>query len=120
MKLAHPHRRLIAWLLYSCVLFSTLACAIGHGQSSGLRLSGIEQLQCSIGGASDSRVPPLSQSPITFDCPLCASPALTTSLAGYSLHLPAWQPAPRAALAASPAPSRALWPAANPRAPPVL
>ena len=121
MKLAHPHRRLIAWLLYSCVLFSTLACAIGHGQSSGLRLSGIEQLQCSIGGASDSRVPPLSQSPITFDCPLCASPALTTSLSGYSLQLAAWQPAPRLAFAATSATqSRLIWPAANPRAPPVL
>ena len=121
MKLAHTNRRLIAWLLYSCVLFSTVACAIGHGQSSGLRLSGIEQLQCSISGASDSRVPPLSQSPITFDCPLCASPALTTSLSGYRLQLAAWQPAPRVAFATvSATPSHAPWPAANPRAPPAL
>lgn len=121
MKLAPSNRRLIAWLLYSCVLFSSFACAIGHGQSSGLRLSGIDQLQCSIGGASDSRVPPLSQAPSTFDCPLCASPTLTTSLTGYSLQLPAWQPAPHAAFeAASATQSRVIWPAASPRAPPVL
>lgn len=121
MKLAHTNRRLIAWLLYSCVLFSTLACAIGHGQSSGLQLSGIDQLQCSINGASDSRVPALSQSPITFDCPLCASPALTTSLSGYSLQLPVWQAAARLLSNAASIPQPpSLWAAANPRAPPFL
>ena len=121
MKIAHTNSRLIAWLLYSCVLFSTFACAIGHGQSSGLQLSGIDQLQCSISGASDSRVPPLGQSPVTFDCPLCASHALTTSLTGYSLQLPAWHPdAPLLSAATSLPRQPNPWPTANPRAPPAL
>ena len=121
MKLAHANRRLMAWLLYSCVLFSTFACAIGHGQSSGLQLSGIEQLQCSISGASDSRVPPLSQSLVTFECPLCGSHALTTSQSGYHLQLPVWQAAVRAFSVAISLPRQpAPWPAASPRAPPVL
>jgi hypothetical protein len=110
----------MAWLLYGCVLFSSFACAIGHGQSSGLQLSGIAQLQCSIGGATDSRVPPLSNLQSSFECPLCASPGLTAALSGYRLQLPAWQP--------SPAPSRWVWHAlpattgwlpASPRAPPI-
>jgi hypothetical protein len=121
MKIAHTNRRFIAWLLYSCVLFSTFACAIGHGQSSGLQLSGIQQLQCSIGGASDSRVPPLGQALSTFECPLCGSHALTTSLNGYHLQLAVWQAAARLPGATIRiAPQLNLWPAANPRAPPAL
>ena len=121
MKLAPTQHRLIAWLLYSCVLFSTFACAIGHGQSSGLQLSGIDQLQCSLGGVSDPQLPPLSEPPVTFTCPLCASHGLTTGLTGYSLQLAIWQPAPRhAATPASPAAERPFWSAASPRAPPVL
>ena len=121
MKLARTNCRFIAWLLYSCVLFSTFACAIGHGQSSALQLSGINQLQCSISGASDSRVPPLSQSPVTFDCPLCGNHALTTSLSGYSLQLPVWHAATRAPSHTDSLPRHSSpWPAANPRAPPVL
>ncbi len=122
MKLARTNRRFIAWLLYSCVLFSTFACAIGHGQSSGLQLSGIDQLQCSISGASDSRVPPLSHAPVTFECPLCGSHALTTSLSGYNLQLPVWQADTRGLLSRADSLPRqpSPWPAANPRAPPVL
>lgn len=121
MKSAPTQRRLIAWLLYSCVLFSTFACAIAHGQSSGLQLSGIEQLQCSISGASDSRVPPLGQPSVTFDCPLCASHALTTRLSGYSLQLPVWQADVRVLSSVSSSPRLPTpWPAASPRAPPVL
>lgn len=121
MKIAHTNSRLIAWLLYSCVLFSTFACAIGHGQSSGLQLSGIDQLQCSVSGASDSRVPPLSQSPVTFECPLCGSHGLTTRLSGYSLQLPAWHAnAPLLSAATSLPRQPNPWPTANPRAPPVL
>ncbi|MBX9915425.1 MAG: DUF2946 family protein [Pseudomonadaceae bacterium] len=120
MQIALTQRRLMAWLLYGCVLFSTFACAIGHGQSSGLQLSGIAQLQCSISGATDSRVPPLSNLSSSFSCPLCASHGLTSALSGYRLQLPAWQP--------SPAPSRWVWHAlpaitgwlpASPRAPPI-
>lgn len=121
MKTAHPHRKLIAWLLYSCVLFSTFACAIGHGQSSGLQLSGISTLQCSVGG--DTRHAPNSPSqPLaSFDCPLCSSYALTTSLNGYSLQLPNWQASALRADNGSTRPHLAnFWFAASPRAPPVL
>lgn len=34
-------------MLYCCVLFSALACSIGHGQMSGLQLSGVGGLFCS-------------------------------------------------------------------------
>lgn len=35
MKLTRSHRSLIAWLLAGLVLFSGLACALGHGQMMG-------------------------------------------------------------------------------------
>lgn len=121
MPIAHTHRQLIAWLLYSCVLFSTFACAIGHGQSSGLQLSGIEQLQCSLAGVSDPQLPSLSHPPVTFDCPLCSSHGLTGNLSGYHLQLSAWQPAPLCTATTAYNPPRpTLWASARPRAPPTL
>jgi hypothetical protein len=121
MRIAPTQRVLMAWLLYGCVLFSSFACAIGHGQSSGLQLSGIAQLQCSISGASDSRVPPLGQPLASFECPLCGSHALTARSIGYGLQLPPWQPNLHAALQPVQQDYRdTLWPAANPRAPPIL
>jgi hypothetical protein len=120
MPIVHTHRRLIAWLLYSCVLFSTFACAIGHGQSSGLQLSGIAQLQCSISGATDSRVPAPSNLLSRFECPLCASPGLIAVLSGYRLQLPAWQPSPvPSRLLWQPMPATTRWLPASPRAPPI-
>ena len=76
---------------------------------------------CSVSGASDSRLPPLSQSPVTFECPLCGSHGLTTRLSGYSLQLPAWHAnAPLLSAATSLPRQPNPWPTANPRAPPVL
>ncbi|MDI6527604.1 DUF2946 family protein [Pseudomonas otitidis] len=48
MKLARRHRSLIAWMLYFSVLFSSLACALGHGQMAGLALSGLDGQFCSL------------------------------------------------------------------------
>jgi hypothetical protein len=32
MKFVRPHRTLIAWMLCTVILFSGLACSLGHGQ----------------------------------------------------------------------------------------
>lgn len=56
MKLARHHRSLLAWTLYACVLFNALACSLGHAQSAGLQLSGLDSLFCSVNdsAATDS------------------------------------------------------------------
>jgi hypothetical protein len=50
MKIRHSDRRLLAWMLYFSVLFSALACSIGHGQMAGLQLSGLDGQYCSFDG----------------------------------------------------------------------
>lgn len=50
MKLARNDRSLIAWMLYLSILFSALACAVGHGQMAALQLSGLGGQFCSVEG----------------------------------------------------------------------
>jgi hypothetical protein len=40
MKSVRTHRSPVAWLLYALILFSGLACSIGHGQMLGSMMSG--------------------------------------------------------------------------------
>lgn len=76
--MSRPLRAFTAWTLYGCVLFSLFACAIAHGQMSGLRLSGLQggfclsvgdQIATEIKGLSNQSLPqPLSK----IDCPMCS------------------------------------------------
>ena len=47
MNASHPHRPLIAWTLYFCVLFNVFACGLGHGQMMGFALNGVGGQFCS-------------------------------------------------------------------------
>ena len=52
MNLPRHHRSLLAWTLYACVLFNAFACSLGHAQSAGLQLSGLDSLFCSVDGSA--------------------------------------------------------------------
>ena len=122
MNIARHNRAVIALLLYSCVLFSSFACALGHGQNSGLQLSGITQLQCGSGTFAGKNLPDAPGSAVSFECPACSGHNLLPSaFNGWTLQLPAWQPgAPPGVRYSLPAHTTADWPPANPRAPPLV
>jgi hypothetical protein len=120
MKFGRSQRLTTALLLYSLVLLSTFACALGHGQSTGLWLSGVGELACQTGEGGTLPSPGLPTDAGGFTCPLCASGGLAVLPANlWTADLPVWLPAPRrAALHSSLHPLQVLWPAATPRAPP--
>jgi len=122
MNFARHHRTVIALLLYSCVLFSSFACALGHGQSSGLQLSGISQLQCGSGANAGQSIPAAPQAAFSFDCPVCSGHQLAPGPLGvWALQLPVWLPSPLPAISIATATlAAAPWPPANPRAPPLV
>lgn len=112
-------------MLYFSVLFSALACSIGHGQMAGLQLSGIDGLYCSAGGSGPigegAGFDATAGSPVSgFGCSLCSSFAGLAFAAFFTLlgllalrqirFDPALLPAARAV--------RYLWASANPRASP--
>lgn len=120
MNLARTPRITTALLLYSLVLLSTFACALGHGQSSGLWLSGVGELTCSGSESGSPQAPALPATASSFDCPLCSGGSLAPMAAqGWGLDLPPWLPATRHPVAQNPLPPQsAEWPTAAPRAPP--
>ena len=128
MKLARADRSLIAWMLYSCVLFNVFACSIGHGQMVGMQLNGIGGQFCTVdprtqapkpSNSTEENLPTLSKA---FGCPLCSTggtgPALSSSLNVAVLPQP-HAPPPAIVLAAD-IPARLTWPTARPRAPPAF
>ena len=128
MNLSRSDRSLLAWVLYFSVLFSALACSIGHGQMTGLQLSGMDGGYCSLDasggaamdmGAGESGMPMPSTGP---GCPLCSSFVALALAAFFGLLglLPRLHsPHPRPAAEPGGAP-RYLWPSANPRASPLI
>jgi hypothetical protein len=127
MKPSIAHRRLLAWMLYFSVLFSALACSIGHGQMAGLQLSGLDGQFCSFAGnfgagadLSDSGVVALN--PATGSgCSLSSTFSAIILAAFFGLlGLLVASRAPLAAVFFIPRPVRYLWPSANPRASPCL
>lgn len=128
MNRTRLNRPLLAWMLYFSVLFSALACSIGHGQMAGLQLSGLDAFYCggALGGSlsgdlADSGIP--AANPATgFSCSLCSSFVGLALAAFFGLLglLPMRQPrlSPRPWRAGLPV--RYLWPSANPRASPLL
>jgi hypothetical protein len=121
MIFARSNRALVALLLYSCVLFSSFACALGHGQTSGLRLSGIDQLTCNTGESNGPQTPAQSNASPSYDCPVCSGVALApVSQQGWAIALPDGKPLTISEPLYQPLPSAASWPDASPRAPPLL
>ena len=82
MKLARHHRSLLAWTLYACVLFNALACSLGHAQSAGLQLSGLDSLFCSVNdsAATDSVEDSKSGLPSSPSCALGSTITLSLGL----------------------------------------
>lgn len=128
MSPTFTHRRLLAWMLYFSVLFSALACSIGHGQMAGLRLSGLDGLYCggaasgSLSGELGDSGAPIANPATGFACALCASFMGLALAAFFGLLglLPLQQWRPNALLLAAAKPLRYLWPSANPRASPMI
>jgi hypothetical protein len=120
MKFARTQRITTALMLYSLVLLSTFACALGHGQSSGLWLSGVGELTCNVSESGSPQAPALPSTGSGFDCPLCSGGNLAPMAAqSWALNLPQWLPTTRHPVAQNPLPRRlAKWPTASPRAPP--
>jgi len=56
MNLSPSRRAATAWMLSLCILSNLAACAIAHGQSSGLQLSG-SGLFCSAGAITGRASP---------------------------------------------------------------
>ena len=128
MKLSCTTRVLFVWSLYFSVLFSAFACSIGHGQLSGLQLSGMDAGYCSLDhgatgstGLSDKDWGVPMPSGAT-GCLLCSSFSALILAAFFGLlgllprshsALPLCQPEAARAV-------RFLWPSANPRASPLL
>ncbi len=129
MKPAARSRVLTAWMLYFCILFSALACSVGHGQMAGLQLSGIGGLYCSAEGNSG---PGLDQGfagqagsglGSLLGGLVCVGLGLGLGLA--LLFCLSWMRRPARCPAPTPeqrckAPPRYTWPSANPRASPFL
>lgn len=128
MTPSSTHRRLLAWLLYFSLLFSALACSIGHGQMAGLQLSGLDGLYC--GGAASGSLSselgdngaPTANPATGFSCALCASFMGLALAAFFGLLglLPLRQLRPNFLLVAARQAVRYLWPSANPRASPII
>lgn len=128
MKIARSDRVLLAWMLYISVLFSALACSIGHGQMTGLQLSGIDGAYCSTSGNSGSGFDlqgsgtPLINPAGGFGCSMCSTfvgLALAAFFGVLGLFASGRQPALKPPLLFGKA-VRYLWPSANPRASPFL
>ncbi|MBM7062866.1 DUF2946 domain-containing protein [Pseudomonas sp. UL073] len=130
MNIDRRRHSLTAWMLYFSVLFSVLACGLGHGQMLGLQLNGVGGQFCSIDNKaqpsfdlSGSKLAGTGQSDSqlsgTFSCPLCGSVVLAMALL-FGLFWPriaAAVPLLRRELR-SKLPPRYSWPSANPRASP--
>ena len=126
MNLSRSNRSLLAWVLYFSVLFSALACAVSHGQMTGLQLSGMDGGYCGLDASGsmdmsggDSGVPmPLMGSV----CPLCSTFVALALAAFFGLLglLPRQRPAAPRPSAEPGGAVRYLWPSANPRASPLI
>lgn len=128
MNLSRSDRSLLAWVLYFSVLFSAFACAIGHGQMTGLQLSGMDGGYCALDasgsgamdmGGVDSGMPMPSTG---SGCPLCSTFVALALAAFFGLLglLPRRRPANPRPNAEPGGAVRYLWPSANPRASPLI
>lgn len=128
MNLSRSDRSLLAWALYFSVLFSAFACAIGHGQMTGLQLSGMDGGFCALDasgnagmdmGGVESGMPMPSTGPGCLLCSSFVALALAAffGLLGLAPRQRSANPRPNAEPGAA---VRYLWPSANPRASPLI
>lgn len=127
MNLSPSRRAATAWMLYLCILSNLVVCALDHGQSAGLQLSGFGGLFCSASGnagpsfGDDLAGADSAQLSSPFSCALCGTAVVSLGL----LFMLAWllRPTATSHVHRAPhakAPPRYCWPAANPRASPLF
>lgn len=119
MKLARRDRRLLAWMLLLCILFSALHCASGLGQMVAMQLTEVvdEHAHHQHAEAASAH----SHSSMDSGCDF-ASPFSAIILAAFfgllgRLSVETARPLPAWILPRQP---RLHWPPVNPRAPPQL
>ncbi|MCU1719395.1 DUF2946 family protein [Pseudomonas sp. 5P_3.1_Bac2] len=128
MNLRRTDRRLLAGLLYCSLLFSALACSIGHGQMAALKLSGLAAQFCALDAKAGA---PLDLSAGDSQHLLAAadggcvlssvfSSVLLAALFGLLGLLPLWRALPLPERWQGWRAPRDVWPSANPRASPCL
>ncbi|KRW62569.1 DUF2946 family protein [Pseudomonas sp. TTU2014-080ASC] len=123
--LARHRQPLLIWMLYFSVLVSSWACALNHGQMTGLSLSGLTPAFCSLHAEASSAEPLALEQHSTMNAaaePSCMLTSLFSALllaalfgllcllrtdAGQALPVRCCHRAPRD-----------RWPLANPRASP--
>lgn len=128
MNLRRSDRRLFAWLLYCSLLFSALACSIGHGQMAALQLSGLASQYCALDDGNTGAALDLSASSkklLVLNDSACAlsslfSAPLLAALFGLLGLLPGLRAPPLSRPSQWLISPRYLWPSANPRASPWL
>ena len=123
MNLPRHHRSLLAWTLYACVLFNAFACSLGHAQSAGLQLSGLDSLFCSIddNATTDSSDDSQGGLPSSSSCALGSTITLSIGLLlGLSWLLRRGHEHLRPRPPERQLVPRVIWPSANPRASPAL
>jgi hypothetical protein len=128
MNLRRTDRRLLAWLLYCSLLFSALACSVGHGQMAALQLSGLPGQFCALGTNASAAIDLGDGSSQQLLMPADSGCALSSLFSAVLLAALFGLLGLFALLAAQPLPAlprglrspRYLWPSANPRASPYL
>ena len=130
MNLSRSNRSLLAWVLYFSVLFSALACAVSHGQMTGLQLSGLDGGYCGLdAGAGHGAVMDMGAAGTSMPMPqmgsgclLCSTFVALALAAFFGLLglLPRQRPITPRPSAEPGGAVRYLWPSANPRASPLI
>jgi len=127
MTISRSQRSLFAWLLYFSILFNVPTCGLLHGQMSGMQLSGVGIVFCSLGYGSSLDLAEQDGSATTtsmmaFKCPACGSVTISIALLfalAWLLTLRRDRPKPLRQQAQRLYP-RYAWPPANPRASPLF
>ncbi|HDY99027.1 MAG TPA: DUF2946 domain-containing protein [Pseudomonas sabulinigri] len=127
MKLSRSQRSLFAWLLYFSILFNVPTCGLLHGQMSGMQLSGVGIVFCSLGYGSSVDLSAddgssTKSSMMAFKCPVCGSVTVSIALLfalAWLLTLRRDRPQPQRQQVPRLYP-RYAWPPANPRASPLF
>ncbi|MBL4833717.1 MAG: DUF2946 domain-containing protein [Pseudomonas sp.] len=127
MTPTRPRRVHVALMLYFCIMLAAFQCSMGHGEAAGLALQGLGIPFC--GAETGSGLADLSSdhaavklTTASFDCSVVSAFVALALAAFFGLlfWLVLRRRHFRGYLCSISNPCRALWPPANPRAPPLF
>jgi len=127
MTLTPSQRALFAWLLYFSILFNVPTCGLLHGQVTGMQLSGVGIVFCSLGYGSGVDLSAedgasATSNMMAFKCPVCGAISISIGMLfalAWLLTLRRDRPTALRQAAQRLYP-RYAWPPANPRASPLF